>query len=100
MTREVSAASIDSSKSVEIPVTRKKAVSAEKTACALPEIGNDHNIGLVVSGAGFDPCFPFAHVIGRSEICVPVSAPDFQTAELMNQKEVDHAGDRVGTIHS
>src|SRR6266478_8127944 len=100
VTREVSAASIDSSKPVEIPVTRKKAVSAEKTACALPEISNDHDICFVVSGAGFDPCLPFAHVIGRSEICVPVSAPDLQIAELMNQKEVDHAGDRVGTIHS
>src|SRR6266478_3260890 len=95
VTREVSAASIDSSKPVEIPVARKIAVSAEKTACALPEIGNDHDIGLIISRASFDPCLPFAHVIGRSEICVPVSAPDFQTAELMNQKEVDHAGDRV-----
>src|SRR5260370_6815249 len=100
VTREVSAASIDSSKPVEIPVTRKKAVSAEKTACALPEIGNDHNIGLVVSGAGFDPCLPFAHVIGRSEICLPVSAPAFPTAELMNKKQFYHPSDRFGTLHT
>src|SRR6266436_6598472 len=100
VTREVSAASNDSSKPVEIPVARKIAVSAEKTACALPEIGNDHDICFVVSGAGFDPCLPVAHVIGRSEIGVPVSAPNLKAAEFVNQKEVDHACDRVGTIHS
>src|SRR6266446_3429021 len=86
VTREVPAASIDSSKPVEISVARNIAVAAEKTAGALPEIGNDHDICFVVSGAGFDPCFPLAHVIGRSEICVPVSAPDLKAAEFVNQK--------------
>ena len=69
-------------------------------AGALPEIGNDHNVGLVISGAGFDPCLPLAHFIGRSHVCVSVSAPDLQAAEFVDQEEVDHAGDRVGAIHS
>src|SRR6266446_1856425 len=100
VTREVSAASIGSSKPVEIPVGRNIAVGAEKTACALPEIGNDHDICFVVSGASFQPRLPFAHVIGRSEICVSVSAPDLKAAEFVKQKEVDHACDRVGSVHS
>ena len=98
VTREVSAASIGSSKPVEIPVARNIAVAAEKAACALPEIGNDHNIGLIVAGASFQPRLPFTHVIGRSEIRVAVSATDFQAAEFVDQEEVDHASDCVGSV--
>src|SRR5215472_9930684 len=84
VTREVPAASIGSSKPIEISVARNIAVGAEKTACALPKIGNDHDIGLVISRASFNPCLPLTHVIGRSEICVPVGATDFQAAEFVD----------------
>src|SRR5207237_2218041 len=30
--------------------------------------------------------------------CVPVTAADLQPAKLVDQKEVDHAGDRVGAV--
>ena len=59
-------------------VTGKVPVAAEEATGALPEIGNDHNVGLVISGAGFHPCLPLAHVVGRSQVCVPVTAPDLQ----------------------
>src|SRR5438477_9042452 len=77
----------------EIPVTTKE------TAGALPEIGNDHNIGFVISGAGFQPRLPLAHIVGCSQVCVSVISPNLQTTELVDQKEVNHAGDRVGAIH-
>src|SRR6266436_505073 len=80
-------------------VTGNVPVAAEDAAGTLPEIGNDHNIRLVITGAGFEPCFPLAHVVGRSQICVPVTAPDLQAAKFVDQKEVDHAGNRVGAIH-
>ena len=74
-------------------------VTAEEAAGTLPEIGDDNDIGLVISGPGFQPCLPFAHVVGCSEVCVPVTPPDLQPTELVDQKEVDHAGDRVGAVH-
>src|SRR4029077_9847118 len=100
VTRKEPAASISSSKPVEIPVARKIAVSAEKDAGALPEIGNDGDIRLCRPGAGFDPCFPPAHIVGCPEIRVPVSAPDLQAAEFVDQEEVDHTSDGVGAVHS
>src|SRR6202035_2520351 len=54
----------------------------------------------VISGAGFDPCLPLSHVVGGSEVCVPVTAPDLKPTELVDQKVVDHTGHRVGAIDS
>src|SRR5438270_10571451 len=97
---EVTTARIESSEAREIPVGRNVAVPAKEAVQALPEIGNDHDIGLVISGASFQPGLPFAHLIGSSQVCVPVLPTDLQTAEFVDQEEVDHAGDRIGAIHS
>jgi hypothetical protein len=80
-------------------VTRQVAVAAEDAAGTLPEIGDDNDIGLVISRPSFQPCLPLTHVVGRSEVCIPVTPPDLQATELVDQKEVDHAGDRVRSIH-
>jgi hypothetical protein len=98
-TRFIAAAHIVSSKPNEIPVGRNIAVATEKSIEAFPEIGNYHDIGLVISGARFDPCLPLAHLVGRAQVCVPVRPSDLQTAEFMDQKEIDHASDRVGAVH-
>src|SRR5262249_10194204 len=74
-------------------------VATENATGALPEIGNDHDIGFVISGTGFDPSLPFTHIIGRSQVCVPVGTSDFQATEFVDQEEVNHAGNRVGTIY-
>src|SRR5262245_55213565 len=76
VTREVTAAIINSAKPVEITVGRNIAVAAENATSPLEEIGYDNNICLVISGAGLDPCLPFAHVIGCSKIGIAVSATD------------------------
>src|SRR6266566_2584287 len=100
MARESPAASIESSPGyVKAPVSRQVSVTTKQAASTLPEIDNDNDIGLVISRPGFQPCLPFAHVVGCPEVCVPVTPPDLQPTELVDQKEVDHASDRVGAIH-
>src|SRR5215470_18064365 len=76
------------------------AVPAKKATSALPEIGNHYDISLVISSTGFQPCFPLAHVVGCSQVCVPIAAPDLQATEFVDQEEVDHASHCIRTIHS
>src|SRR6516162_6946956 len=66
---------------------------------AIVKIGNDQDIGLVISCTRLDPTFPLTHVVGCSQICVPVAASDLETTELVQQKDVDHAGDRIAAIN-
>src|SRR6266496_1733422 len=93
-------ASIDATPGCLKGVTGNVPVTAEEAAGTLPEIGNDHNVGLVIAGASFQPRLPLSHIVRRSEVCVPVTAPDLQATELVDQKEVDHAGNGIGAIHS
>src|SRR5881394_3002059 len=76
--REIGAANVKSAPRDLKSVTGQVPIGAEEAAGALPEIRNDHDFGLIVSGAGFDPCLPVAHIVRRSQIRVPVTAPDFQ----------------------
>src|SRR5437016_3559570 len=99
-TRKVAAARINSSKRNKETVGRDVTVTAEDPVEALPEIGYHHNVCLVVTGAGLQPCLPLAHLIGCSQIGVAVGGSDLQTAELVNQEEVDHAGDSIRSVHS
>jgi hypothetical protein len=92
-------ARIASSKRNKEGVGRNVAVATEDATGTLPEVGNDDNIGLVIAGAGFQPYLPLAHVVGRSKVCVSVTAPDLNAVELVYQKEVDHTGYRVRTIN-
>src|SRR5437867_11014236 len=81
-------------------VSRQVPVTTKQAASTFPEIGNDYDIGLVISSACFQPCLPFTHVVRSAKIRVPVAAPDLQATELVDQKEVNHAGDGIGAIHS
>src|ERR1700730_13500010 len=85
--RFIRTAHIISPKPAEIPVARNVTIPAEDAAGTLKEIGNDHDVGLVISRPCFDPCVPLAHVIGRSKVCVPIIAPYLQTTEFVDQKE-------------
>src|SRR5215471_14359369 len=92
VTRFSSTANVASSKRYIKRVSGQVPVAAEDTTSALPEVGYDHNVSLVVSRAGFQPCFPLPHVVRRSQVCVSVTASDLQTTELVDQKEVNNAG--------
>ena len=83
-----------------IRVAGDVAVAAEQATGALVEIGNDNDVGLVIARAGFQPRFPFTHVVGRSHVCVSVSATDLQATEFVDQEEVDHTSHRIGSVHS
>src|SRR6266481_750717 len=98
-TREIAAAIIEPTKRYLKPIAGNIPIPAKDTTEALPEIGNDHDIGLVIARAGFDPCFPLAHLVGSSHVCVPISSADFQTAELVDQEKVHYTRDRVRTVH-
>src|SRR5437868_8320495 len=76
------------------------AVAAKEATSALPEIRNHYDVSLVISSTGFQPCFPLAHVVGCSQVCVPVRPSNFQATELVDQEEVHDASHCIGTIHS
>src|SRR5206468_4861944 len=81
--REIPAARIKSAKWNEESVGRNVAVIAKKPTGAFPKIGNYHDVGLIISSAGLNPCLPLAHVVGCSQLCVPVAAADLQSPEFM-----------------
>ena len=96
---EVRAANIESSKPSEIPVGRNVAVTTEQATRALIEIGNHHDVCLVIARAGFQPRFPFTHVVGPAHVGVPVRATDLQATEFVDQEEVDHTSHCVRSVH-
>ena len=57
------AASVGSAKWDVKCVSRQVPVTTEDAASALPEIRNHYDVRLVISGAGFQPRFPLAHVV-------------------------------------
>src|SRR6266481_1626114 len=88
--RFVAAAIIEPTKRYLKPIAGNIPIRAEDTTGALPEIGNDHDIGLVIAGTSFYPGFPLTHLVGCSHVCVPVSASDLKTAELVDQEKVHY----------
>src|SRR5438128_9904878 len=93
------ATSVASAKGYVKRICRQIPVAAKETASALPEIRNHYNVSLVISRAGFQPRLPFTHIVGGSEVRIPVAAPDLQAAEFVDQKEVNHAGNRIRAVH-
>ena len=75
-------------------------VTAEQATGALIEIGDHHDVGLVIARAGFQPRFPFTHIVGPSHVCVSVRATDLQATEFVDQEEVDHTSHRIRSVHS
>src|SRR6266550_4984398 len=98
-TREIAAAIIEPTKRYLKPIAGNIPIPAEDTTEPLPEIGNDHDIGLVIARAGFDPCFPLAHLVGSSQVCISVSGPNLQATEFVDQEKVHYTRDRVRTVH-
>src|SRR5256714_5077288 len=97
--RFVPTANIESSKWNKIAVTGNVAVTAEQATRALVEIGDHHDVGLVIARAGFQPRFPFTHIVGTAEVCIAVRATDFQATELVDQEEIDHTSDGICSVH-
>src|SRR5262249_26084391 len=82
--REIPAALIEATPGNLKGVTGDIPVAAENAAGTFPKIGNNHNIHLVISCARFDPRLPLAHLVGCSEVGVPVTAADLKSAEFVD----------------
>src|SRR5437762_10526348 len=62
-------------------------------------IGNDHDIGLVISRPGNQPRLDLACVIGGAKVGIADTASDLQTTEFVFQKDVEHTGYRIAAIN-
>src|SRR6266513_4620189 len=62
-------------------------------------IGNDYNIGLVISRAGDHKRLHLARVVGRAYVCVPNTSAELETTEFVSQKDIDHTCHGVAAIN-
>src|SRR4051812_14458725 len=83
--RFVPAANVESSKWNKIAVAGNVFVTAEQATGTLIEIGDHHDVRLVIAGTGFQPRFPFTHIVGTAEVCVAVGATNLQPTEFVDQ---------------
>src|SRR5438552_8813725 len=96
---KIPTASIKSTPIKRLRVTGDVAV-ATVDGCSIVGIGNDHDIGLVIPGAGNHPHLDLARIVGGAQICVADTAADLETAEFVLQKDVDHTCHRIAAIKS
>ena len=84
---------------MRIPVTSKIAVVAVNGR-PIVEIGNDQDVGFVISRACLYPSLYFARIIGSSHVGVSPCASNLKAAEFVYQNDVEHTRNRVGSINS
>src|SRR6476620_11247440 len=75
------------------------AAVAAVDGCPIVGIGNDYNIGLVISRAGNHPRLHLARVVGRAYVCVPNTSAELETTEFVSQKDIDHTCHGVAAIN-
>src|SRR5437868_10244702 len=95
---EIRAALIKSAPWVLVRVTGNVAV-ATVDGGPIVGIGNDHDIGLVISRPGNQPRLDLACVIGGAKVGIADTASDLQTTEFVFQKDVEHTGYRIAAIN-
>src|SRR5207237_2683721 len=96
--REILASSIKSAPRILVRVTGNVAV-ATVDGGPIIGIGNDHDIGLVISRSGNQPRLELACVIGGAQVCVANTASNLQTTEFVFQKNVDHTRHSIAAIN-
>src|SRR5436190_17516637 len=62
-------------------------------------IGNDHNIGLVISRAGNHPRLELACVIGGTQVGIANTASNLHITEFVFQEDVEHTGHRIAAVN-
>src|SRR5882724_8459633 len=98
LARFIGAAAIAPAKGYRLRVTGNIAVGAVNGPLIVG-IGNDKDVGLVISRTCYQPCLCFARVIGGAQVRVADTAADLETAEFMFQKNVDHTRHRIAAIN-
>src|SRR4029077_4090363 len=96
-TGPVVAAAIKPAKRYCVPVACKVAVTAENGA-PIVSIGNDQDVGFVISRARLQPCLYFTRIIGSSRVGVSIRASDLEAAEFVYQNDVEHTRNCIGSI--
>src|SRR5438046_7928381 len=96
---KIPTAKIKSTPIEHLRVTGNFAVATEDGS-PIVGIGNDHDIGFVISRAGNHPRLQLACVIGGAQVRVANTAADLQTTEFVFQKDVDHTGHRIAAVNS
>src|SRR6476620_3915485 len=79
---ETCTAEIKSTKANCVRVTAEQTVAVVDGG-TIVKIGDDHDIGLVVSHTGFEPTLPLACIVRGTHVCVPIATSDLKPAELV-----------------
>src|SRR5437762_14348730 len=98
LTGFIAAAPITAAKRYRVPVASKIAVTAENGA-PIVGIGNDQDVGFVISRACLQPCLIFVRIIGSSHVGVPNRASDLEAAEFVDQDAAEHTRNPRGPVH-
>src|SRR5207253_11433352 len=88
-TLAIAAPSITASEWYCLRIASKVAVAAENGVPTVA-IGNDKDVGFIISRACNQPCLCFARVIGGSQVGVPNRASDLEAAKFVFQNDVEH----------
>src|SRR5438477_5418064 len=62
-------------------------------------IGNDHDIGLVISRAGNHPRLELACVIGGAQVGIANTTSNLHITEFVFQKDIEHTGHGIAAIN-
>src|SRR6266566_1770399 len=95
---KIRAAIIKSAPRILVRVTGNVAV-ATVDGSPIVGIGNDHDIGLVISRSGNHPRLELACVIGCAQVRIANTASNLQTTEFVFQKDIEHACHRIAAIN-
>ena len=98
-TRAIAAPSITTAEWYCLRIASKVAVAAENGVPTVA-IGNDNDIGFVISRACNQPGLGFPRIIGSSQVGVSNRASDLEPAKFVFQNDVEHTRNRVGSINS
>ena len=94
---EICTARIKSAPANSVRITANETVAIVDGG-TIVKIGNDHDIGLIISHTSFEPTFPLGCIVGGTHVCVPITASDLKPSKSVHQKDIDHTGYCVATI--
>ena len=94
---EICTARIKSAPANSVRITANETVAIVDGG-TIVKIGNDHDIGLIISHTSFEPTFPLGCIVGGTHVCVPIAASDLKPSKSVHQKDIDHTGYCVATI--
>src|SRR6476660_5247136 len=98
LARPIGAAKINASPWYSLRIASKVAVTGEN-GLPIVGIGNDQDIGFVISRAGNHPGFCLARIIGGAQVRIANTAAQLETAEFVFQKNIDHTCHRIAAIN-